>query len=93
MRVAMSDPRKKRNSPLRIDHKFTVRHQQKQLLLLRALEQMDTSGETPAESAAVTAMMVRLEALVANRQRRRSLDPAVPRRQRDRCTYGGRGKA
>jgi hypothetical protein len=59
------------------DHKFIVRHQRKQQLLLRALEQMDTSAETPHESAAVIDMINRLEELLSRRQRRRALGGTV----------------
>ncbi|HXG58134.1 MAG TPA: hypothetical protein VNL91_03855 [Thermoanaerobaculia bacterium] len=64
------------------EHKFIVRHQQKQRLLLRALEQMDTSSETPAESAAITEMIVRLEELISRRQRRRFIGETVQERGR-----------
>jgi len=52
---------------------FRVRHQAKQRLLLRALEQMEQSEETPLESAAVEAMVIELERLLGRRQRRREL--------------------
>jgi hypothetical protein len=63
------------------EHKFVVRHQHKQMLLLRALEQMDTSKETAAESAAVTDMMNRLEELLGRRRRRRLLGETLTRRK------------
>lgn len=63
------------------DHKFVVRHQRKQQLILRALEQMDTSGETAHESAAVTDMIVRLEDLIRRRQRRRAVGETIQERE------------
>lgn len=88
MRVAMSDHSKRRKAPRSSEHKFVVRHQQKQRLLLRALESMDTSSETRSESEAVSEMIVRLEELLARRQRIAVLGTKPPRKPRKRCTYG-----
>lgn len=52
------------------ERRFVVHHQEKQRIILRALEQMDTAGETAEESAAVTEMVVKLERLLDRRQRR-----------------------
>lgn len=64
------------------EHKFVVRHQRKQRLILRALEQMDTSNETAHESAAVTDMILRLEELLLRRQRRRLIGTTIRPRPR-----------
>jgi hypothetical protein len=53
------------------DHRFVVRHRAKLLILYRAIEQMDTSTETPAESAAAVEMLGRLEELIRRRRKRR----------------------
>ncbi len=71
-------------------HLFTVRHQHKQRLLLRALELMDDDQQSPAESKAITAMIVRLEEVLARRERRYTLDPKPRRKRRKRCAYGSR---
>lgn len=68
----------------RADHKFVVRHQVKQTLILRALEEMDTSRETPEETAAATAMLVRLQQLLRRRKRRRLIGRAIGRREEAR---------
>jgi hypothetical protein len=65
------------------DHKFVVKHQRKQQIILRALEEMDTSKETPHETAAVIDMVSRLEDLIGRRQRARAIgEPISPRRKR-----------
>jgi hypothetical protein len=50
-------------------HVFWVGHQFKQRLILRALNEMNTSCETENESAAITEMIVELETLISRRQR------------------------
>ena len=55
------------------EHVFRVRHQEKQRILLRALEQMGDNSESPPESAAITEMIVRLETLIKRRKRSRCL--------------------
>lgn len=72
----------KRRGP-RKEHKFVVRHQRKQELLKRALEEMNDEGETAAESAAVSQMIARLEDLIARRQRSRAIGESV-KEQRQR---------
>jgi hypothetical protein len=67
----------------RREHKFVVRHQAKQRILLRALEEMTAGAETPEESAVVTEMIIRLEELLERRQKRvrlpRTVDGCVRR--------------
>lgn len=89
----MSDPNKRaKPSHYRTGHRFAVDHQQKQRLLLRALEQMDTSGETTEETRAVVQMITRLEELVGRRKRARVLTSSARRQPtgRKRCAYGTR---
>lgn len=69
---------------------FRVTHQAKQRLLLRALDEMDTSRESREESAAVVEMIARLESLLAKVSRQRTLARAHPAMHRKRCTYGSR---
>lgn len=59
------------------EHKFVVRHQRKQQLILRALDRRDRTGETAHETAAVEDMIARLELLLGGRQRRRLLGASV----------------
>lgn len=88
----MSDRHPTRN-PRRYNsrHRFSVHHQAKQRLLLRALNEMDCSKETPEESRAIAEMVTRLEALLSSRQFVRTLSNdreehrAKPRK---RCSYG-----
>lgn len=55
------------------EHAFRVRHQRKQELLLRALEQLKSESETPVETQAIVDMIRELEQLLAMRQRSRKL--------------------
>lgn len=64
---------------------FTICHQVKQRLLLRALNEMDARGETAAETKAVVEMITRLEEILSVRKRRYTLQPVT---RRKRSTYG-----
>lgn len=89
----MSDrhPRRKPSLHTTTRHRFSVHHQVKQRLLLKALNDMDTSAETPEESRAIVEMITRLEKLLSSRQCVRVLrgdsDP-TPAKSRKRCSYG-----
>jgi hypothetical protein len=69
-------------------HGFRVDHQCKQRLLLRALNEMDTTTESREESAVVVEMIARLEEVLADRERRRTLAKPASPNPRKRCTYG-----
>lgn len=72
-------------------HRFSIHHQAKQRLLLRALNEMDCSKETPEESRAIAEMITRLEALLSSRQFVRTLSSGIeerPAKPRKRCSYG-----
>lgn len=72
-------------------HRFSIHHQAKQRLLLRALNEMDASKETREESRAITEMITRLEALLSARQLTRVLSGGAaspPAKPRKRCSYG-----
>lgn len=53
----------------REEYRFSVRHQEKQRILLLALEEMGTQSETAEESAMIAEMITTLEHLLALRRR------------------------
>lgn len=53
----------------RRDHRFSVRHRERQRLLLLALEQMKITAETLEQSRLITEMIVELERLLSSRVR------------------------
>lgn len=50
-------------------YRFSIRHQEKQRMMLRALEEMSTKSETQEESAMIAEMIIELEHLLAARRR------------------------